>query len=153
MLIKLQHPTGHQVLAGTLEVWLPLPPLYFFPIRLYMAGGLLSTGTKSEQLFDSTSFPNPSLMHQSHIGEHSFGEKNPNSMKRNIIQMTWVSLRNLNILQSLSLFWCRTRFEHPVYLIYTFTGSRWQAILGILDHEFINKYMLKICEYALFFFS
>lgn len=101
MVIKLQHPTGHQVLAGTLEAWLPLPPLHFFRIRLYLAGGLLSTGTKSEQLYDSASFPNPNLMHQSHTGEHSFGKKNPKSLKRNIIQMTWVSLRNLNILQSL----------------------------------------------------
>ena len=75
MVIKLQHPTGHQVLAGTLEAWLPLPPLHFFRIRLYLAGGLLSTGTKSEQLYDSASFPNPNLMHQSHTGEHSFGKK------------------------------------------------------------------------------
>ena len=54
---------------------------------------------------------------------------------------------------SLSLFWHRTRFEHLVYLIYTFTGSRSKELLGTLDREFINKYLLKICEYELFFFS
>lgn len=55
--------------------------------------------------------------------------------------------------QRLSLFWHRTRFEHPVYFIYTFTGSRCKEILGTPDHEFINKYMLKVCEYEIYFFS
>ena len=62
MVIKLQHPIGHQVLAGFPGAWLVLPPVCFFPIRLYTAGGLLSSHWDSVWTPLDTNFsPDPNL--------------------------------------------------------------------------------------------
>ena len=154
MVFKLQHPIGHQVLAGFPGAWLVLPPVCFFEIRLYTAGGLLSSHWDSVWTTLDTNFsPDPNLTaSKSHWRTFPLGKKSKLHEEKYYPKDLGEPMKS-EYFPSLSLFWHRTRFEHLVYLIYTFTGSRSKELLGTLDREFINKYLLKICEYELFFFS
>ena len=117
MVFKLQHPIGRQVLAGFPGAWLVLPPVCFFAIRLYTAGGLLSSHWASVWTTLDTNFsPDPNLTaSKSHWRTFPLGKKSKLHEEK-YYPKDLGEPKKYEYFTKSQLFWSRTRFEIPVYL-------------------------------------